>query len=64
MAVERALAEGVKAEAVIRSDVLLQVVSDMEVTTILLEHPVGETCRLDEAELERFLVSSRVGRNK
>ena len=68
MAVERALAEGVKAEAVIRSgvlrDVLLQVVSEMEVTTIFLEHPVGETCRLDEAELERFLVSSRVGRNK
>jgi hypothetical protein len=68
MAVERALAERVKAEAVIRSgvlrDVLLQVVSEMEVTTIFLEHPVGETCRFNEAELERFLPSSQAGRNE
>ena len=68
MAVDRALAEGVKAEAVIRSgvlrDVLLQVVSEMVVTTIFLEHPIGETCRFNEAELERFLASSRAGRNE
>ena len=61
MAVERARAEGVKAEAVIRSgvlrDVLPQVVREMELTTIFHEHPVGETCRFNEAELERFLAS-------
>ncbi len=52
-AVKRALAEGVKAEAVIWSgvlrDVLLQVVREMELTTIFLEHPDGDTCRFNEA---------------
>jgi hypothetical protein len=68
MAVERALAEEVKAEAVIRSgvlrDVLPQVVREMELTTIFLEHPVGETCRFNEAEMERFLDSFQAGRNE
>ncbi len=68
IAVERVLAEGVKVEAVIRSgvlrDVLLQVVREMELTTIFLEHPVGETCRLNEAELERFLASFQAGRSE
>jgi hypothetical protein len=65
MAKERALAKGVQAKVVIRSgglrEILQQLVREMEVTTIFIEHPIRETCRLDEAELDRFLTSTRVG---
>jgi hypothetical protein len=68
IALARAQTKGVDAEAVIRSgvlrDVLPQVVREMKATAIFLEHPVGETCRFDDAELERFLASSRAGRNE
>jgi hypothetical protein len=68
MALKRALEEGVIAETVILrgvlSDVLQQVVREMDVTTIFLEHPVGETCRFDEAELEKFPASSQTVRSE
>jgi len=46
-----------------QGDVLPKVVREMGLTTIYLEHPVGETCRFNEAELEMFLASFQARRN-
>lgn len=63
MAVERALTVGVKAKAVVRTGmlhkILPMVVLEMEATTIVLESHGGETCIVNEANLEDFLESSK-----
>ena len=62
MVVERAMSKGVQAKAIVRSgvlgEVLPMVVREMEATTIVLESQCGETCIVQEANLEDFLESS------
>lgn len=63
IAVERAMSEGVQARAVVRSgvlgEVLPMVVREMEATTIVLESKGGETCIVQEENLDDFLESSK-----
>ncbi len=63
IAVERAMSEGVEARAVVRSgvlgEVLPMVVREMEATTIVLESKGGETCIVQEENLDDFLESSK-----
>ena len=66
MAVERALAGSVKAEAVVRSGrpdaVLSRVAREMKATTVVLESPTGETHVVEAADLEQL--QSIPGRGK
>jgi nucleotide-binding universal stress UspA family protein len=58
MAVERAAEKGVKADSVIRSgiirDVLPEVSRELGATMIVLGRPAGESSRFQESEFEKF----------